>query len=88
MPVDYVPLRSENVTKYGKDMARVGRLLLSQMHSERTHFIFELLQNADDAGVTAVYTTGVKTFAELVSAIWGTELRFEQVETTAGLGRE
>ena len=50
MPADYERIRDENVARYGWDTAVLD--LLGQLYSERTHFIFELIQNAEDAGAT------------------------------------
>ena len=50
MPADYGKIRDENVARYGWDTAVLD--LLGQLYSERTHFIFELIQNAEDAGAT------------------------------------
>ena len=50
MPADYDKIRAENVARYGWDTAVLE--LLGQLYSERTHFIFELIQNAEDAGAT------------------------------------
>ncbi len=50
MPADYAEIRAENVARYGWDTAVLE--LLGQLYSERTHFIFELIQNAEDAGAT------------------------------------
>lgn len=49
MPSDYKTIRSENEKAYGTDIGRVGELLLSNRYDDRTHFIYELLQNAEDA---------------------------------------
>lgn len=49
MPVDYDALREENLVKYGTDIGRIGRELLAERYDDRTHFIFEVLQNAEDA---------------------------------------
>jgi hypothetical protein len=46
---DYEKLRDENVKRFGTDIARVGKLLLEERYDERSHFILELLQNAEDA---------------------------------------
>ena len=48
MPADYEKIRAENITRYGTDTAVLD--LLGQLYSDRTHFIFELIQNAEDAG--------------------------------------
>jgi hypothetical protein len=50
VPADYAQIREENKARYGWDTAVLD--LLGQLYSERTHFIFELLQNAEDAGAT------------------------------------
>ena len=50
MPADYEQIRDENVARYGWDTAVLD--LLGHLYSERTHFIFELIQNAEDAGAT------------------------------------
>jgi hypothetical protein len=50
VPADYGKIREENVRRYGWDTAVLD--LLGQLYSERTHFIFELIQNAEDAGAT------------------------------------
>ena len=47
---DYEKIRDENIARYGWDTAVLD--LLGQLYSERTHFIFELIQNAEDAGAT------------------------------------
>jgi hypothetical protein len=50
VPADYQEIRAENIARYGWDTAVLD--LLGQLYSERTHFIFELIQNAEDAGAT------------------------------------
>ena len=50
MSADYETIREENIARYGWDTAVLD--LLGQLYSERTHFIFELIQNAEDAGAT------------------------------------
>ena len=50
MPIDYDEIRAENISRYGWDTAVLE--LLGHLYSERTHFIFELIQNAEDAGAT------------------------------------
>ena len=46
---DYAAIRIENERKYGTDIGRIGKMLLSDRYADRTHFIFELLQNTEDA---------------------------------------
>jgi hypothetical protein len=50
MPTDYAQIREENIRRYGTETAHLA--LLGDLYSERTHFIFELLQNAEDAKAT------------------------------------
>jgi hypothetical protein len=50
VPADYEKIREENIARYGWDTAVLD--LLGQLYSERTHFIFELIQNAEDAEAT------------------------------------
>jgi hypothetical protein len=50
VPADYQKIREENIARYGWDTAVLD--LLGQLYSERTHFIFELIQNAEDARAT------------------------------------
>src|ERR1700736_3275871 len=50
LQADYTKIREENIARYGWDTAVLD--LLGQLYSERTHFIFELIQNAEDAGAT------------------------------------
>lgn len=53
MPTDYKKIADENVKKYGTDIYRYGPVLLAHLYSDRTHFIYEILQNAEDAGARA-----------------------------------
>jgi hypothetical protein len=52
MPTDYDQIREENIRRYGTETAHLA--LLGDLYSDRTHFIFELLQNAEDAKASAV----------------------------------
>ena len=49
MAYDYDTIRRENKYEYGAGIDRIGRLLLADRYADRTHFIYELLQNAEDA---------------------------------------
>lgn len=49
MACDYQAIRRENERRYGTDIGRYGPMLLTDRYDDRTHFIFELLQNAEDA---------------------------------------
>ena len=49
MTSDYIAIRADNERRYGTDIGRIGPMLLANRYDDRTHFIFELLQNAEDA---------------------------------------
>ncbi len=49
MGSDYAAIKAENERRYGTDIGRIGPMLLSDRYDDRTHFIYELLQNAEDA---------------------------------------
>lgn len=49
MGSDYDAISNENRQRYGTDIARIGPMLLVDRYDDRAHFIFELLQNAEDA---------------------------------------
>ncbi len=49
MTCDYEAIKRENIGRYGTEIGRIGEMLLANRYAERTHFIFELLQNAEDA---------------------------------------
>jgi hypothetical protein len=46
---NYEAICEENRERYGTDIGRIGPMLLADRYDDRTHFIFELLQNAEDA---------------------------------------
>ena len=46
---NYQSIAEENITRYGTAIDEYGPLLLSDRYSDRTHFVYELLQNAEDA---------------------------------------
>jgi Protein NO VEIN, C-terminal len=48
MASDYKAILAENKLRYGTEIGRIGQLLLAERYSDRTQFIFELLQNAED----------------------------------------
>lgn len=58
MPTDYRKLHRENLIRYGTEINRFGPPLLSERYDDRTHFIFELLQNAEDALARREYWKG------------------------------
>lgn len=49
MPCNYKAIRQKNERRYGTDIGRIGGMLLADRYDDRTHFIYELLQNAEDA---------------------------------------
>ena len=55
VPANYEQIRAENIARYGWDTAVLD--LLGHLYSDRTHFIFELIQNAEDAGATGLSFT-------------------------------
>lgn len=54
MPSNYEKITEENTKKYGTDIGRFGPTLLANLYSNRTHFVYELLQNAEDAKASKV----------------------------------
>ena len=50
MVTNYKEIAAENITKYGTDIGKYGPVLLTGLYSDRTHFIYEIIQNAEDAG--------------------------------------
>ena len=52
MPSDYRRIREDNVREYGEGTRHLA--FLGRLYTDRTHFIFELLQNAEDAGASRV----------------------------------
>ena len=46
MASNYDSIRKENIRKYGEETRHLA--FLGQLYSDRTHFIYELLQNAED----------------------------------------
>lgn len=49
MASDYEAIKTDNQRRYGTDVERYGKSLLTDLYDDRTHFIYELLQNAEDA---------------------------------------
>ena len=49
MATNYEAIRQDNLRRYGTDVTEYGRLFFQDTYADRTHFIFELLQNAEDA---------------------------------------
>lgn len=55
MPVDYDRIREENLVEYGQGDRHLA--FLGRLYTDRTHFMFELMQNAEDAGATELSFT-------------------------------
>lgn len=49
MPSNYKEICCDNIRRRGEEFDDIGRLISEQLYSNRTHFIYELLQNAEDA---------------------------------------
>jgi hypothetical protein len=49
MTSNYEEISRDHKERYGTDVARYGQQLLVDRYDDRTHFIYELLQNAEDA---------------------------------------
>ncbi len=45
----YERIRTENIAGYGTKITNYGPPLLANLYNDKTHFIYELLQNAEDA---------------------------------------
>ena len=52
MPSNYETIRENNIREYGEGTRHLA--FLGRLYTDRTHFIFELLQNAEDAGATKI----------------------------------
>ena len=52
MPTDYCAISAHNEEMLGKD--RASRMSQVSMYADTAHFVFEILQNADDANATEV----------------------------------
>ena len=49
MPSDYKEIRRRDEDFYVKTIEAIGGLLSGQLYNEKSHFVYELLQNAEDA---------------------------------------
>ena len=52
MPSNYEKIREDNIKEYGQGTRHLA--FLGRLYTDRTHFIFELLQNAEDAGASKI----------------------------------
>ena len=49
MPSDYAAITEENIRRRGEEFEDIGNFLAEKLYGDRSHFIYELLQNAEDA---------------------------------------
>jgi hypothetical protein len=49
MQSDYEHISKDNIRRRGEDFDDIGHFLAEQLYTDRLHFIYELLQNAEDA---------------------------------------
>lgn len=49
----YKKISAANRIKYGTEAEKVLEIIINQ-YSDRTHFIYEILQNAEDAGASQI----------------------------------
>lgn len=49
MASDYQAIAADNIRRRGEEFDDIGRFLAQQFYSDQTHFVYELLQNAQDA---------------------------------------
>lgn len=49
MASDYGAIKKDNIRRRGEDFADIGNFLAEKLYGDRSHFIYELLQNAEDA---------------------------------------
>ena len=49
MTSNYTQIKQDNVVGYGTNFKKIGEFLAKQLYNDQTHFIYELLQNTEDA---------------------------------------
>lgn len=49
MTSNYEAITQNNIERRGTEFADIGRLISEQLYSDSTHFVYELIQNAEDA---------------------------------------
>ena len=64
MASDYDMIRLENIRKYGEETRHLA--FLGDLYSDRTHFVYELLQNAEDVDASSVEITLYSNRLELL----------------------
>jgi Domain of unknown function (DUF3883) len=92
MPSDYRAIRTANERQYGTAIGRIGPMLLANRYADRAHFIFELLQNAEDALARRTDTEGPKTVSFSLEgdlfrlSHWGKPFDTRDVNGVCGIG--
>ena len=93
MPVDYEKIRENNLVSYGTEIGRLAQMAFADSYADRTHFIFELLQNAEDAiGRRGDSWNGDRTVSFLLSqnllrvSHYGEPFNEENVRGICGIG--
>ena len=52
MPSNYDRIREDNIREYGQGIRHLS--FLGRLYTDRTHFVYEILQNAEDAGASRI----------------------------------
>ena len=63
----YKTISEANRTRYGTEAEKILKIIINQ-YSDRTHFIYDILQNAEDACATSIkfqLEKGVFNYAEV-----------------------
>lgn len=76
-------IRDQNIVDYGKKFEDWAPRILVDQYSDKTHFIFELLQNAEDAEATKVHIQLYKT--RLVLSHDGREFTEDDIRGICGV---
>ncbi len=66
VPSNYEQISQDNIRRRGEEFADIGRFLAEELYSDRTHFVYELLQNADDAIARRMKDTPTNNLAKNV----------------------
>ena len=49
MPSNYEKIREDNIRRRGEEFDDIGRFISEMLYSDKKHFVYELLQNVEDA---------------------------------------
>jgi hypothetical protein len=92
MASNYEQIRLVNIEEYGTKIGRFGPMLLADRYDDRAHFIFEILQNAEDAYRRRLAWTGRRcvrfdlSAQELRITHFGQPFSVEDVAGVCGIG--